>query len=109
ALMRWRAESRAKFQGRPVEDLLADVERAKEALMRAPLVSLGGGSAVRDMRQPVELLPIRELPEAAVRLGVSYVSGPLKGPDGRLKITCSGTPEEVRAFMELWAPAQGLT
>src|SRR5690606_33702597 len=35
-LMRWRAESRAKFQGRPVDEVLADVERAREALSRAP-------------------------------------------------------------------------
>src|SRR5690606_24115507 len=40
ALMRWRAESRARFQRRPVEAVLADVERAREALMDAPVVRL---------------------------------------------------------------------
>jgi len=40
ALMRWRAESRARFQRRAVEDVLADVERARAALMDAPVVRL---------------------------------------------------------------------
>lgn len=32
-----------------------------------------------------------------------------RGPDGRVKIVCqSGSPEQIRAFMEPWAPAQGL-
>lgn len=128
ALMAWRAESRAKFQGRDVSDVLADVERAQAALRAAPLMYLEppydidrfgqpsdwsgyppvgseGGVEVRDMRQPV---PIRELPEAAVRLGIGYVSGPLVGPDGRQKITCSGSASQIRAFLDHWVPAQGL-
>src|SRR5690606_9451731 len=138
ALMRWRAESRAKFQGRSVEEVLADVERAQDALRAAPelvlsehlcewhLVRPGSGGdcvnaagtdysedpcsavVVRDMRQPVDLRPTRELPEAAARLGIGYVSGPLVGPDGRQKITCSGTSDQVRAFLDHWALAQGL-
>src|SRR5690606_27893763 len=40
ALMRWRAASRAAFRRRAVEDVLADVERAREALMDAPVVRL---------------------------------------------------------------------
>lgn len=39
-LMRWRAESRAKFQRRPVADLLADVESARAALRAAPTLVL---------------------------------------------------------------------
>lgn len=35
-LMRWRAESRAAFQKRPVEDVLADVEAARKRLRDAP-------------------------------------------------------------------------
>src|SRR5690606_9625168 len=42
ALMRWRAESRAKFQGRPVDDVLADVDLAREALSKAPKLALMG-------------------------------------------------------------------
>lgn len=131
ALMRWRAESRAKFQGRSVEEVLADVERAQAALRAAPSMYLEppydidrfgqpsdwsgypavgseGGVEVRDMRQPVNQRPTRELPEAAARLGIGYVSGPLVGPDGRQKITCSGTADQVRAFLDHWAPSQGL-
>lgn len=112
ALMRWRAESRARFQGRPVAEVLADVERAQAALRAAPeLVLLEDPCSdvvVRDMRQSVDQRPTRELPEAAVRLGIGYVSGPLVGPDGRQKITCSGTADQVRAFLDHWAPAQGL-
>src|SRR5690606_12375592 len=40
ALMRWRAESRARFQGRTVEEVLADVERAQAALRAAPKLAL---------------------------------------------------------------------
>ena len=138
ALMRWRAESRAKFQGRTVEEVLAAVERAQAALRAAPelvlsehlcewhLVRPGSGGdcvnadgtdysedpcsavVVRDMRQPVDQRPTRELPEAAARMGIGYVSGPLVGPDGRKKITCSGSASQVRAFLDHWAPAQGL-
>src|SRR5690606_28872667 len=49
-LMRWRVENRAAFQGRKAEDVLADVERAREALRKAPRIDLGAGLPVCDMR-----------------------------------------------------------
>src|SRR5690606_19221697 len=49
-LMRWRVKTRAAFQGRSVEELLADVERARAALQEAPSIDLGAGTSVRDMR-----------------------------------------------------------
>lgn len=131
-LMRWRAESRAAFQRRSVEEVLADIESAQAALEAADEETLGhidaygccccrcgvqvvaddGGPhdycecpRVRDMRRDE---PIPELPEAALRLGVGYISGPLDSPDGRRKITCSGLPLQVQAFLDSWAPAQGL-
>jgi hypothetical protein len=127
-LMRWRAESRATFQRRPVAAVLADVEATTAALRAAPRVVLrhqteydrfgqpcdwSGYPAVdyddqvdaRDMRREP---PWPELPEAAARVGESYISGPLAGPDGRRKVTCSGSPEHIRAFMDSWSPAQGL-
>lgn len=166
ALMRWRAASRARHQGRSVDDVLADVERAQEALRAAPEVvlkqttmcpwhALGHSPeqdcqnedgtdyadaccryvVARDMRTcprcdgrgaatgaseadgydpcgPCHAGPrgpVPELVEAATRLDVGYISGPLAQPDGRKKITCSGSAEQVRAFLEHWAPAQGLT
>ena len=52
--------------------------------------------------------PYPELPEAAAREAIGYVSGPLVGPDGRKKYTCSGSEEQVNAWIKTWAPAQGL-
>lgn len=140
ALMRWRVEQRAAHQGRSVEEVLADVERAREALMDAPVVRLspepwepacgvhgrtgacwqsggpdpsvrtdacyamGDTLAVVDMRGQ----RIPELPEAAARDGVCFIAS-ISERDGRIKVVCqSGTPEQIRAFMTAWAPAQGL-
>lgn len=113
ALMHWRAASRAEFQGREVVAVLADIKRASQALAEAPVLILDYDQcphhrrvvAVADMRRPE---PVPELPEAAARLDCAYVSGPLTTPDGRSKYTCSGREEEVRAFLEVWAPEHNL-
>lgn len=103
-LVRWRAESRAQYQRRPVAELLADLAATTEALCLAPRLTLAEGlEPVADMRRDT---PWPELPDAAARLGVGYVSGPLIGPDRRPKWTCSGTAEQVAAWMREWAPAQ---
>src|SRR5690606_23632221 len=153
-LMRWRVAVRAAHQGRPVDELLEDVERAREALRAAPRVQLADGIDARDMReaytvQTVLVVPftdgasvdaagvgdskfvvfgpraegagdegghhtfvehgVTELPEAAAREGVCFVAR-LPGPNGRTKIVCqTGSTEQIRAFMTVWAPAQGLT
>lgn len=140
ALMRWRVEQRAANQGRSVEEVLADVERAREALMDAPVVRLSpepwepacgvhgrtgacwqsGGpdpSARTDAcyaaGDPLLVVDMRgqyipELPEAAAREGVCFIAS-LTERDGRIKVVCqSGTPEQIEAFMRVWAPAQGL-
>src|SRR5690606_37923801 len=41
ALMRWRVAVRAEHQGRPVDELLDDVEQARVRLLAAPVVALG--------------------------------------------------------------------
>lgn len=41
-LMRWRAETRARHQGRSVEEVLEDIELAREALGKAPKLALMG-------------------------------------------------------------------
>jgi len=153
ALMRWRVESRAAFQGRSVEEVLADVERAREALRAAPTVRLADGIDVRDMReaytvQTVLVVPfvegatvdsagvgdatfvvfgpraegawdegghhtfvergVAELPEAGAREGLAYIAT-VTERGGRQKVVLGAADAEmVRAFLESWAPAQGL-
>lgn len=112
----WRAESRAAFQGRTVEAVLADVEAAAHCLTHgeypwgdpAPMV-LGG---VVDLR---ESPPIPELPEASLRTGVPYLAS-LPMPDGRTQVVLGGAGEgtvagtrPVEAFLGGWAAAHGLT
>lgn len=105
-LMKFRAVQRAAFQGKPVEDILADIAKAQEVLNVADDLGWpGAANDLADMRRPE---PIPELPEAATRLGIGYMSGPLTQPDGRRKFTCSGTVEQVAAWMK-WAPGRGLT
>lgn len=136
SLMRWRVETRAAFQGRPVEAVLADIDRARQALRQATTIFLNPESAcdrhrlvtpgvdatwreeecdpgnpcvlpetARDMRGQ----HVPELPEASAREGVCVIADGLPDPDGRVKVVCqSGTPEQIWAFMEVWAPAIGL-
>lgn len=111
-LMRWRAESRAAYQGRPVAEVLSDVERASAELHAAVMesdpsdcrrIDLGGQWAA-DLRGQ----HIPELPEAATREGICFVSS-VRERDGRTKVVCqSGTPEQIRAFINKWAPSHGL-
>jgi len=105
ALGMFRAEARAKFQKRSVAEVLADIAVTETALADEPLLKLREGIVAVDMRRGH---PWPELPEAACRAGVSYVSGPLICPDGRKKITCSGHASQIEAFMGFWAPKNGL-
>jgi hypothetical protein len=138
-LARWRAVSRAAFQGRTVAEVLADVEYTaswlRSALLWPAIIILPPGvEPVADMRRgPCYGCDVAdqqgdecgrgqngcppsgfsatwpELPEAATRTGIGYVAGPLIERDGRVKYVCSGTPEQVMAFVEQWGPAWGLT
>src|SRR5690606_23721093 len=124
ALMRWRAESRAHVQGRDAGQLLAEVEAAtparRDAFACATLLLVEPGPGCGDPPSSCHLdavppgarmrrePPWPELGEASCRTGIGYVAGPLRSPDGRRKITCGGTPEQIRAFLEHWAPRQGL-
>lgn len=101
-LMRWRAMARAEFQRRDVDDILRDVEATTAALRTAPRLDIGGMTVADMRREP----PYPELPEAAARAGLPYMSGPLASPDGRRKYTCAGEPAQVRAWMT-WAQHHG--
>jgi len=104
-LMEWRAKTRAEFQGRSVDEVLADVERARELLRSAPTILLGSVK-VADMR-PGKGAPdaggwgdVPELPEAALRDGRPFVAIPRPGPDGRRKVVLQAAPAEaVEAFL----------
>jgi hypothetical protein len=106
ALMRWRVESRARFQRRDTAALLADVERARTAIRSAPPLELAPGvPSVRDMRGR----KVPELPEASARENTCVVADGLPLPDGRTKVVCqSGSPAQIRAFMDTWGPQHGL-
>jgi hypothetical protein len=78
--MRWRAETRARHQGRPVQAVLEDIARARKALAHAPRILIGGVPVV-DLRGQ----EVPELPEAAARDGTPFLAtpGPGPGPAGR--------------------------
>src|SRR5690606_33311228 len=98
-LMHWRVAVRAAHQGRPVAELLEDVEQACERLRAAPVVALGERLAARDLRGK----HVPELPEAAVREGMVYLAT-VADRDGREKVVLGGhaDAEMVRAFLESW-------
>lgn len=103
-LMRFRVESRARFQGRPSEDVLADIEAAHAALDAAPKLVLAGRQ-IADIRAQ----RVRELVDAGTRYAISYIAHGPPDSSGRTMTTCSGPPEVIRAFIDQWAPEQGLT
>lgn len=97
--------------------LLEDVKRAIGALESAPEVP--GIPGMKDIRHHHLFLSpegekviassyegevlsevVPQLPEAGTYTGTGYFSGPLTDPrEGRRKFTCSGTPEQVRAWL----------
>lgn len=106
ALMRWRVASRAAFQRRSPAELLADIEQTRSALRKAERITLALGiEPIADMRREK---PWPELPEAAAREGIGYFAGPLRDVSNKLKYTCNGSPEQVRAWMNEYAPRLGI-
>jgi hypothetical protein len=112
-LGRWRAESRAKFQGRAVEAVMADVEAARIELARAPKVCACCGTApcrpevgsVADLRGRC----VSELPEAAAREGIAFLATPRTRPGERTKMVLqAASPEQVTAFLSGGAATLGL-
>lgn len=132
-LMRYRVKQRASFQGRDASAILADIEAARVALLAAPTLVLAStqcewhsaGHSMSDdccnergtaySSTPCDEVPVRdirgtrvpELPEAGTRYGIAYIADGLPGPDGRVKIVCSGPKHVIEAFLD-WAPRNGL-
>lgn len=104
-LMRWRLASRARHQGRSVEDLLRDIERARSLLREAPGSSSGraGWQTCEDLksrssRRPPPARASRSSPHPAYRkehAEKSSSSAPLPRPSPRgrsgPRTTASGT------------------
>jgi hypothetical protein len=103
-LMRWRAETRARYQGRPVQAVLEDIARARKALAQAPRVLIGG-VPVADLRGQ----EVPELPEAAARDGVPFLATPRTRRGGRTKVVLQCAPPEVLAAWPEWAARNGIT
>ena len=103
-LMRWRAETRARYQGRPVSAVLEDIARARKALAKAPR-ALIGGVPVADLRGQ----QIPELPEAAAREGIPFLGTPKTRPGARRKVVLQCAPPEVLAAWPEWAARNGIT
>src|SRR5690606_23556480 len=82
-----------------------DVEQARARLRAAPVVALGERLVARDLRGQ----HVQELPEAAAREGLAYLAS-VVDRDGRRKVVLGGRAdaEMVRAFLESWAPREGL-
>lgn len=95
ALMEWRASTRAAFQRRPVEAVLADIRAALERLKSAPRLSIGGVE-VADLR---EAGAIPELPEAAARAGMPFLAC-LVEKNQRKLVLQSAPPQAIKAWME---------
>lgn len=105
--MRWRAESRAEFQRRPVSDVLGDIEAARQKLRDA---IAGRGAKVSDCGGYCEMPfaagatccaaggchwdaaeSIPELPEAAAREGIPFIAD-MADRDGRTKVVLQAAP-----------------
>ena len=100
ALMQWRAHSRAEFQKRPVADVLADIGVARERLRDASWeyhenedqtgLVRGVQCEYADLRE--ESIP--ELPEAAAREGIPFLSS-VTDRDGRKKVVLMASPPDL--------------
>lgn len=95
ALMQWRVESRAKFQGRSVESLMADVESARKELRSRVVPHAVIPGAVADFGDST----VPELPEAAAREGIAFLAT-VTDRDGRKKVVLqAASSEQVKAFL----------
>lgn len=100
ALMEWRIRSRAKFQNRPVEEVMRDVEKARKALRAASRVAELPGH-VADFRSGT----IPELPEAAAREGIAFLAE--MNDRGRRKVVLQAANSKQVAKFLVTYPAVG--
>jgi hypothetical protein len=113
-----RAEERARRFRRDLKEVIQELAEARAVVTTAPRVCLCGGHdsepescpmAAADCRQ-IQLC--RGLPEAAAVQGYAalMLDAELRGSAFVRKIVLRfGRQEQILAFMEEWAPSQGLT
>lgn len=94
ALMNWRAASRAAFQKRAVEDVLRDIEAAREVLASATK-TLIAGVEVADLGDQT----VAEVPEAAARDGQPFTAEVVDRDRRRKVVLQAAPPAVVEAFM----------
>lgn len=88
-LMRWRVETRAAHQRRSVADVLADIERARQALRAASRTYIAG-VRVADLTASGT---VPELPEASARDGIPFLAR--LEERGATKLVLQSAPAEV--------------
>jgi hypothetical protein len=107
-LMKWRVNTRAKFQGRKPEELIADIEAARGILKEAQIVDIGVPThpcLVRDLRR---YHIFAELPEAAAREGLAFLAIVTPREEEKKKVVLQvASADEVKAFF-VWAEQAGL-
>ncbi|MGH8278497.1 MAG: hypothetical protein ACRETQ_02900 [Gammaproteobacteria bacterium] len=104
ALIRWHITARARYEQRPETEVQADVEATRQTLRDCPRIELAPGIYAADVRGQ----PVAELLLAAARDGQCCLSA-ITARDGRTKIGCLvGSPVQVSAFMQSWAPTHHL-
>lgn len=97
ALREWRAKSRAKWQGIPLEQLYRDIEDAVDQLRQLPTVEVGG------YEYRLAETRFKELPEASALLGEPVIYSQIDRRSGRLKVAVrNGCVQQMKSWMS-WA------
>ncbi len=110
SLLEWRAQTRATFQKVSSTDIMDGIIHAIEVIHGAPKVELSPGVQVADTRG---LDTGREGGEASAYMGMAILykqdADHPANRSGRTKVgLIGGSPTEVTAFMEVWAPDNGV-
>ena len=126
----WRLATRAAHQGRTVDTVRADMERATQAVLDAGVIALDDENlqyecfdsqlCISDIVADPDLAPrdaivadfrgeeIPELSEAACRLGIAYLATPKPSPDGRRKVVLQCASPRHLAAWPAWAEENGI-
>lgn len=112
-LKRFRIETKSNHQHIPEQEVVKNIERAKEQLLAAPLVVVDKNTYGEHEGFHLANLvdkSIKELPEASMQLHIPYLSG-FNMQNGRSKICIGGDADgtATKAFLNGWAASMGLS